>query len=331
MSYLYIDDPGISLRVDSNRLLIKNGDNEEKGIPIETVEGITVLKRAQFSGKCLQVMLEKEIPVAFFSKGYYCGRLQSAGHVNVNRQRLQCSLYDTDFSLGIAKRIVIGKIRNQEVVLRRYGKSRGIPVQEHINRMQRCCEKADHSKTIEELMGNEGYAARIYFAGLAIVIETDFMFQGRNKRPSRDEFNVLLNLGYSVLVNLLYGSIEVKGLNPYFGFLHRDREGHPTLASDLMEEWRPIIVDSAAMSIINGHELHKSDFYMNEEGACILGKEGRRLYLRKIEEKLKVKVRYMKDIPYSVSFRQGILLQIDSLIRAMEAKDPDIYYPIQIR
>ena len=181
-------------------------------------------------------------------------------------------------------------------------------------------------------MGYEGYAAKTYFAGLSIVIEPAFLFQGRNKRPSRDPFNALLNLGYAVLRNTLIGSIEIKGLNPYLGFLHRDREGHPTLASDLMEEWRAVLVDSTALAMINGHELHRDDFYMDDEtGACLLSKNGMRLYLRKLQEKLKVKVKYLTNVPYSVSFRQGILLQMDSLLKAMTDEDASVYHPVQIR
>lgn len=67
----------------------------------------------------------------------------------------------------------------------------------------------------------------------------------------------MIGLGYSVLMNEIYGKIEEKGLNPYFGFMHRDAEKHPTLASDLMEEWRAVIVDATVMSIINGNEITK--------------------------------------------------------------------------
>jgi len=73
----------------------------------------------------------------------------------------------------------------------------------------------------------------------------------------------MIGLGYSVLMNEIYGKIEEKGLNPYFGFIHRDTENHPTLASDLMEEWRAVIVDATVMSIINGNEIQKDDFVKN--------------------------------------------------------------------
>ena len=181
-------------------------------------------------------------------------------------------------------------------------------------------------------MGYEGYAARAYFAGLAEVIDPEFKFKGRSKQPPLDEFNSMISLGYSILMNVLYSSIEAKGLNPYFGFMHRDREKHPTLASDLMEEWRAVIVDSVAMSLVNGHEIHKEDFYFDmETPGCFLTRSGLKIFLGKMENKLSTKAKYLPNVDYSVSFRYGIALQIDSLIKAMESHDARLYKPIEIR
>ncbi len=110
-------------------------------------------------------------------------------------------------------------------------------------------------------------------------------------------------------MNELYGKIETKGLNPYFGFMHRDKEKHPTLASDMMEEWRTVIVDSTAMSMINGHEIHKEDFMTDmDEPGCFLTRNGIKLYLSKLEKKLQTEVRYLSYIDYAVSFRRAIAL-----------------------
>ena len=105
-------------------------------------------------------------------------------------------------------------------------------------------------------------------------------------------------------------------MNPYFGFLHRDKEKHPTLASDLMEEWRAVIVDSVAMSMINGHEMSKSDFYFDtDEPGCYLTREGLKKFLAKLEARLQMKMKYLPYISYEVGFRHGISLQMDRLIK----------------
>ena len=127
--------------------------------------------------------------------------------------------------------------------------------------MQNMQKKLLYAKSVEQVMGYEGTAAKIYFKVLGKLIDEQFVFEGRSRRPPMDPFNSLISLGYSIILNELYGKIEGKGLNPYFGVMHKDREKHPTLASDLMEEWRAVLIDTTALSMLNGHELVKEDFY----------------------------------------------------------------------
>ena len=83
----------------------------------------------------------------------------------------------------------------------------------------------------------------------------------------------MISLGYSIILNEIYGKIEGKGLNPYFGVMHKDREKHPTLASDLMEEWRAVLIDTTALSMLNGHELTTENFLQwNRSARSISGK-----------------------------------------------------------
>ena len=333
MSQLYVDEAGTKLRVHENRLQICYPDTNVKEIPVEAVDGITILGNAQLTTQCMQLCLKRGISVSFFSKGgSYFGRLQSSGHVNTERQRFQCSLYGTVFSIDLAKQITRSKIHNQKVILSRYGKSREIDVYDPVSKMERCREKIKNSISIDEINGYEGYAARIYFEGLATVIEPDFAFRGRSRRPPQDEFNSLISLGYSILMNTLYESIENKGLNPYFGFMHQDKEKHPTLASDLMEEWRAPLVDSTAMSLINGHELRKEHFCLDHEnGGCFLTKDGLKIFLIKLEKKMQEKIKYLKYVTYPVSFRQAIRLQIEQLVFAMQEQNANKYQPLEIR
>lgn len=333
MSLLYVNEDGATIGISENQCKVYFKDGMIQSIPLETLESITLLGKAQISTQCMQTCLQKGIPVEILSKGgRYFGRLQSSNHVNPGRQRLQCALYNDRFALDFSRTIIKLKINNQIVVLRRYGKSKGISVDKYLNSMNQSKKKIDRANALEEIMGYEGFAAREYFAGLGEVIEPDFTFRGRSKQPPFDEFNSLISLGYSILMNVLCSSIEAKGLNPYFGFMHRDKERHPTLASDLMEEWRAVIVDSVAMSLINGHEIHKEDFYFDmEKPGCFLTRDGLKIFISKLENKLMQKVKYMPSVPNNVSFRYGIALQIDSLVNAMEAKDPSLYRPIEIR
>lgn len=333
MSLLFVNEDKAMLTIEENRCCVKFADGMKKIVPIETLESITIMGHAQMTTQCVQECLKRGIPVAYFSKGgSYFGRLQSTGHINAERQRRQSALYETEFALEIAKNIIRAKLKNQIVVLRRYEKSREIPVTESLKMMYICRDKIAYCKTVSEIMGYEGQGAKAYFEGLSTLIDTDFQFHGRSKRPPRDEFNSMISLGYSVLMNELYWRIESKGLNPYFGFMHRDKEKHPTLASDMMEEWRAVIVDSIVMSMINGHEIHKEDFMTDiDEPGCFLTRNGIKIYLSKLEKKLQTEVRYLPYVDYAVSFRRGIALQLDLLVKAIESGDASIYKPIEIR
>ena len=97
-------------------------------------------------------------------------------------------------------------------------------------------QKAQQASNIEQLMGYEGQAAKTYFKMLGQITDPEFTFSGRSKRPPMDPYNSLISLGYAILLNEIYGKLEARGLNAYFAFLHADRENHPALASDLMEE-----------------------------------------------------------------------------------------------
>ncbi|MFR8246871.1 MAG: CRISPR-associated endonuclease Cas1 [Roseburia sp.] len=117
----------------------------------------------------------------------------------------------------------------------------------------------------------------------------------RSRRPPMDLFNSLISLGYSIILNELYGKIGGKGLNPYFGVMHKDREKHPTLASDLMEEWRAVLIDTTALSMLNGHELVKEDFYTGIRSAWSLFRKG---WIPEIYSETGGKISYREQIPF---------------------------------
>lgn len=333
MSLLFVNENNAVIGIESNRCVVKYADGMRTMVPIETLESITIMGHAQMTTQCVQECLRRGISVAYFSKGgIYFGRLQSTGHVNAERQRKQCILYETQFATDLARNIIQAKLKNQQVVLRRYEKSKGISVKESLKMLHICREKTERCQTIAEMIGYEGQGAKAYFDGLSELIEQNFRFHGRNRQPPRDEFNSMISLGYSVLMNELYAKIEAKGLNPYFGFMHRDKEKHPTLASDMLEEWRAVIVDATVMSMINGHEIHKEDFTIDmEEPGCYLSRNGIKAYLSKLEKKLQTEVRYLNYVDYAVSFRRGIALQINTLAKAIEEGEASLYKPIEIR
>lgn len=331
MSYLYVNEDGVVVSIEENRCTAKYKDGMIKYMPIEALEGIVIMGRSQLTTYCMEQCLERGINVSFFSKsGRYFGRLHSTGHVKTDRQRRQCELYDSQFAIDLSKRIISAKLKNQEVVLRRYERSKNINLKDIHNMMSICRNKIENCDSVYEIMGYEGQGAKYYFDGLSQCIKEDFAFHGRSRRPPLDEFNSMIGLGYSVLMNEIYEKIEEKGLNPYFGFMHRDAEKHPTLASDLMEEWRAVIVDATVMSIINGNEITKEEFIHNvDEPGCYLNRKGVGILIKKLEKKFQTDVKYLIYIDYSVDFRHAMLLQVNQLVKAMENEDSVRLYQIK--
>src|SRR3546814_447012 len=129
---------------------------------------------------------------------------------------------------------------------------------------------------IDRLRGLEGEAAQVYFSVFNHLIRIDtpaLRFQGRSRRPPRDAINALLSLLYTLLAHDCRSALETVGLDPAVGFLHRDRPGRPSLALDMMEEFRPMLADRLALSLVNRRQLTEKDFQNMDNGAVLRSEE----------------------------------------------------------
>lgn len=188
--------------------------------------------------------------------------------------------------------------------------------------------KIENTKDISQLMGIEGYVARLYFKGISNIISEDFKFKGRNKRPPKDPFNSLLSLGYSILLNEITGNLEAVGLNPFCGFLHQDKEKHLSLASDIIEEFRAPIVDSLALNLCNNK--FKIQDFSYEDGGVYLKENILKIYIEELEKKLMKEQNYREDIK-AISFRKAIYLQCRDLVNSIEELNPKLYKALWLR
>ena len=332
MSYIYLTEHSSKLSISENRLIVTKEKEILESVPIEIVEAVNVYGNGQVTTQCIHECLKREIPIIYYShNGRYYGRLQPDGHIGVLRQRKQAVFNTSSVALELAKKIIGAKIQNQTVILRRYAYERKLDFSEKYLRMHISRGKTSEAKAINELMGYEGNAARVYFESLSELVTPDFRFHGRNRRPPQDPFNSMISLGYSILMNEVYGKLVAKGLNPYLGFIHQDRENHPALASDLMEEWRMIIVDSTVLSLITGHEIFIDHFRVGEDGGVYLTQEGMKIYMRKLEKKFRQENRYLSYIKTPVSFRRAIESQVNAFAHVLDDDDIGVYEPIIIR
>lgn len=334
MSFVYVAEDGSKIGLEGGTITVLQKNGEVVKIPKETVEGISIFGNSQVTTQCVQYCLRKGIRISFFSKvGFYYGCMLSTGHVNIKRLKQQIFLSENqDFCLKLSQKLIEAKINNQLVVVKRYLRTAGITDEESLFQIRNAKKKVLETEDIEQLMGYEGIASRSYFKIIASLVDEQFRFEGRNRRPPKDPFNSMLSLGYTLVMYEIYGEIENRGLNPYAGFLHQDRERHPTLASDLMEEWRPVLIDAVVLSLIQGHEIQQDHFYYDKDtGACFLTENGMKIFFRKLENKLHSEMRYLEYIKQRTSFRRAIWHQVGLLVKAIESNDVDEYIPLRIR
>lgn len=333
MSHIYITNNGSVLSVDGGRFVVKQKNEIVTGIPKETVESISIFGNSSITTKCTQELLSAGIPVCYFSsRGRYFGRLESSYSNKVIQMHKQFQTFaNHEYALGLSRKIVMAKINNQIVVLRRYTGSCSL-YDDNIEFMKKMKVKAANGLGNEEIMGFEGMAARTYFKTISEFINPEFKFYERNRRPPKDPFNALLSLGYTLLLHEIIPKLQVEGLNPYLGVLHQMRNGNPSLANDLIEEWRAVLVDSTVLSMIQGKEISPDDFESddNYEG-IFLTNDGLRKFVGKFERKLSAKNKYLSYDDKQYSFREAISVQCKKLMQSIEEKDFDVYAPILIR
>ena len=336
MTSLYLTEDGVHLTLKDNRIVVKKSSDVLKEISLERVDNIVLVGNISMTSPLSIELLEREIPVNWLSStGKFYGRLEPTTRVNIARQREQFRRADDDkFSLELAKTFIIGKVKNCQVVLRRYNRNFDFEdVQENIDELKRYVIKISEAESVEQLLGYEGNCAKLYFKSLGMMVKDDFKFDKRTRRPPKDKFNCWLSLGYTLLLYEIYTAIVNKGLHPYCSFLHKIRSGHPALASDLIEEWRPTIVDSLVMNLVQMKIISEEHFLPQDEitGGVFLTQEGLKIFIRKFEERLKQHNSYLSYVDYPLSFRESLQFQVGSHVKAIEEETPDIYRAVLIR
>ncbi len=305
MSTLYILEQGASICKDHERLRIVLPNGEEMvSLPFGQVEQVIIVGHATLTAPAAQALLEAGIPVTYLTTtGRVLGRLQPFENKNVPLRWAQFQAAACpEKSLAIAKAIVKGKIFNQRCLLMR-AQREGLPgLGESIDRLKILLQKVDEARSLEEVRGLEGAAAAEYFRQWPKLIRpVGFPFPGRLKRPATDPVNALLSFGYTLLLNETLRACHVVGFDPYVGYLHMDRYGRPALALDLMEEFRPILVDSLVLSCINRNMLDPEDFEGELGGAKRLKRPALRKFLAAWEQKRRTMVQHRGfgvQVPY---------------------------------
>lgn len=262
MSDLYSQRSNYYLSLSEQRIIIKN-DNKEivKEVSISLVDNVLLFGNAQLTTQLIKALSKNKVNVYYFSNvGQFISSIETHRQDEFQKQELQAKAYfEEDFRLEVARSIATTKVRNQIALLREFDTD-GLLDTSDYSRFEDSVSDIQKAYSITEIMGYEGRLAKSYFYYLNLLVPDDFHFNGRSRRPGEDCFNSALNFGYSILYSCLMGLIKKNGLSLGFGVIHKHHQHHATLASDLMEEWRPIIVDNTLMELIRNGKLLLSHF-----------------------------------------------------------------------
>lgn len=331
MSTLYVIENGARLEKEYQRLAVFKEDVLLQRVPLAQVSEVVLIGGVSVTTPALIALLERGASLSIIrSTGKLLGRLTPPSFRNIplRHQQYQCAS-DPGFCVAISKTIVRGKLRNQQTLLRRLGRThaelRNFPLDNLLIRLKQVSQVLD----LDSLRGLEGSAARFYFNAFRRALLPGWESHARTRRPPRDPFNALLSLGYSLLTQSMMTAIEVVGLDPYDGFFHADRYACPALALDMMEEFRSVIVDSIVLTVINKQIVKTDDFIKNEEGT-FLKPHALRRFLQQFSARIQTEVIHPvagKPLTYQKCFE----VQARLMRKAIEEKNGDAYKPFLTR
>ncbi|MFD2837531.1 CRISPR-associated endonuclease Cas1 [Azotobacter vinelandii] len=206
-------------------------------------------------------------------------------------------------SAAIVANLLVGKVYNQRAVIGRALRDHGDKLAEEARialnithkRLMRIADRLLLEQDVDVLRGLEGEAAQAYFGvfdHLIRVPDASLRFSGRSRRPPLDAVNALLSFLYTLLTHDCRSALETVGLDPAVGYLHRDRPGRPSLALDLVEEFRPVLADRLALSLLNRRQLSAADFQTLDNGAVLLRDEARKQVLTAYQERKREELRH---------------------------------------
>lgn len=277
-SYLHLDNDTVRIEVERETRL---------RVPLHHLGGIVCLGNILLSPALIGRCMESAIGITLLdTNGRFRARIEGPVSGNVLlRQAQHRATTDTAQTLALARQFVLAKLRNSRSVLLRGGRETKsaedrAALEAAVLKFDASLRAAPQATDLDVLRGVEGEAARTYFGAMNHLLRTDlradFAIDGRSRRPPRDRFNALLSFLYTLLAHDCRSSLEAVGLDPQVGFLHVLRPGRPALALDLAEEFRAVLADRVALTLVNRGQLKAADFRITEGGAVSFAADARR-------------------------------------------------------
>lgn len=300
LNTLYITTQKTYLHKKGDAVEVILEDKVIADIPLITLDSIVCFGNISVSPFLLGACPEHNVTISFLSEfGKFLARVQGpvAGNVLLRKAQYRIS-DDEEKSAQIAKYFIAGKIANQKTVLQRVIRDHKDKIdvdriEKAILELNKALDKLEQQNDLDKLRGIEGDAAESYFSvfnEMIISQKDDFKFEGRNRRPPLDNVNALLSYVYTLLYHDMISALEVIGLDPAVGFLHRDRPGRLSLALDLVEEFRAFFADRLVLNLINRKEITGNQFIKTASGAIVMDDSARKTVITAYQKKKEVVV-----------------------------------------
>lgn len=315
---LYVQEQGAGVRLAGDRFVVTRQGENALEARVQNTASVNLYGNVNVTVQALKRMMEEGIPVAFHSSGgWFVGRAIGADPKNVELRLAQYrAVTDRHFCLRQARSLVASKITNSRALLRR---NHDGDCAVALGELKQLARKAREAEALESLLGFEGTAARAYFQSFGGMLKGDdlgtFDFERRNRRPPADPVNALLSFCYGMLAKACALAVASVGLDPLLGFYHQPHFGRPSLALDLMEEFRPVLADSTVVSAINNGVVKADDFVV-AAGAVALKDAGRKRLILAFERRMDQLVTH-PVFDYRVSYRRVLEVQARLLSRLL--------------
>ncbi len=274
-------------------------DTRKLSVPIHHLESVCLFGPSTVSPGALDLCWENDVAVNFLSEhGHFQARMTGIADTSVTLRRAQFRAADDPIRCAaISRQIIAGKIQNARNSLLRAARENENdcelrPLQTVTDalasQIHGLVDLDPASTNLDALRGAEGLAAQQYFSAFTCTLKQQretFQFIKRSRRPPRDRINCLLSFLYALVQHDCVAALTAAGLDPFVGFLHTDRPNRPSLALDLMEEFRPWLADRLAITLVNRRQISASDFVVREGGAVEFSEAGRKQVIRAYQER----------------------------------------------
>lgn len=321
LNCLFVTSEDIYLSLDGENVVANRQKEQVARYPLHTLSNIVTFSYSGASPALMGACAQKGIGLTFATpNGRFLASVYGSANGNVLLRRTQYRIADDDKqSCCLARSMIFGKLSNARRSVERTLGDHAMRVDENRLREASDAIRGILPRVLEEtfldsLRGLEGIASAKYFGVLDEMILGDkelFSFEERSRRPPLDPFNALLSFAYSLLANDVASALSSVGLDPYVGFLHRDRPGRASLALDMMEELRPCFADRFVLTQVNNRVFKRKDFIFHEGGVTMTD-NARRLFLSNWQEKKKETLTHpfiKEKLPWGlVPYVQALLL-----------------------